>query len=95
MAYAQKLVPNDRQFSCLVELWNRESHWNYKARNRQPVYQIRNGKRVALHAFGIAQILGEQAKDSHTQIRHGLAYIKARYKTPCGSLSWHFRHGWY
>jgi len=95
MAYAQRLVHNDKQFSCLVKLWNSESNWRPKARNRQPVYQIRDGKRVALHAFGIAQLLGEKSKDPKVQITKGLAYIHSRYSTPCHALNWHNRRHWY
>jgi hypothetical protein len=94
MAYAQKLV-SPHQFECLVDLWNRESNWNPKSRNKVPVYQVRNGKRVALHAYGIAQVLGEKSKDPLSQIDKGLRYIVSRYDTPCKSLKWHKRHGWY
>ena len=94
MAYAQKLV-SPYQFECLVDLWNRESKWNPKSRNKVPVYQVRNGKRVALHAIGIAQVLGEKSKDPISQIDNGLRYIESRYDTPCKSLKWHKRHGWY
>jgi len=94
MAYAQKMVsPN--QFECLRDLWNKESHWNPKSRNKVPVYQVRNGKRVPLHAFGIAQLLGEKSKDPLTQIDKGLLYVFNRYSTPCHALNWHKRHGWY
>ena len=83
------------QFGCLVKLWNRESHWNFKALNTTPVYQVKKGKRVALHAFGIAQVLGEKSKKPMVQIEHGIGYITARYSTPCQSLNFHLRHGWY
>jgi len=95
MAYAQRTVHNEVQFKCLVQLWNLESHWNHKSKNKQPVYQIRDGKRVALHAYGIAQLLGEKSKDPVTQINHGLKYIKYRYGNSCQALSWHKRHYWY
>jgi len=94
MAYAQKLV-KPSQFECLRDLWNSESHWNYKARNKVPVYQIRNGKRVALHAYGIAQLLGEKSRDPFVQVTKGLRYVSSRYSSPCNALNWHKRHGWY
>ena len=94
MAYAQKMV-SPHQFECLRDLWNKESHWNPKSRNKIPVYQVRHGKRVALHAFGIAQVLGEKSKDPLTQIDKGLRYVSSRYETPCHALNWHIRHGWY
>ena len=95
MAYAKKVVHNPTQFSCLKELWTRESHWNFLARNKQPVYQIRDGKRVALHAFGIAQLLGEKSHDPRVQIDKGLRYISHRYSSPCHALNWHNRRNWY
>jgi hypothetical protein len=94
MAYAQKLV-KPSQFECLRDLWNKESNWNPKSRNKVPVYQVRNGKRVALHAFGIAQVLGEKSSDPLVQIDTGLRYIVHRYSTPCRALNWHKRHNWY
>ena len=86
---------SSKEYGCLVKLWNRESHWNYKSRNKQPVYQIRKGKRVALHAFGIAQVLGEKSKIPTVQVERGLKYIESRYGTPCKSLNWHYRNNWY
>ena len=59
------------------------------------MYQIRKGKRVALHAFGIAQVLGEKSKIPTVQVERGLKYIESRYGTPCKSLNWHYRNNWY
>ncbi|MFG2005689.1 transglycosylase SLT domain-containing protein [Spirillospora sp. NPDC048911] len=81
-----------RQFKCLVKLWNRESHWNHKARNRSS------------GAYGIAQALpGRKMRSAgkdwrtnpKTQIKWGLGYIKGRYGTPCRALSHSNSRGWY
>jgi len=93
--FAKQIVHDPVQFKCLVKLWTFESNWNPKSKNRVPVYQIRKGKRVALHAFGIAQLLGETSKTPYIQIQKGLRYIASRYSNPCGALHWHLRHHWY
>lgn len=67
------------QYACLDQLWTHESNWRHNARNTITVYQ--GGKR--LHAYGIAQVLGETSSDFRHQIAAGLKYIKHRYSTPC------------
>ena len=65
-----------KQYSCLAQLWGKESGWNPKSFNPISV----DGK----HAGGIPQILGLSVKLHHTdQIDLGLKYIKHRYDTPC------------
>jgi hypothetical protein len=96
IAFAKQSVRDTIQFKCLVKLWTRESRWNYLAKNKVPVYQIRDGKRVALHAFGIAQLLGETSQIPYIQIQNGLKYLKRRYgNSPCRALHFHLRHNWY
>lgn len=104
MAFAEYKVKalgwSTKQMTCLSQLWNRESHWNPLSRNSTPVYQFRNGKRVALHAQGVAQLLGEKSFIPSVQVTHGLTYIKSRYGSPCNAWSfWQSRArngvGWY
>ena len=71
------------QFTCLVELWRRESNWRPLAKNRKST------------AFGIAQMLTETSRDPFIQIRHGADYIKARYGHPCNALAFSNLHGYY
>jgi hypothetical protein len=91
-AYALKLVtaewPLTKQFSCLAQLWGKESGWNPRAFNPVKV----NGK----NAGGIPQILGLDPKLHHTkQIDLGIKYIKHRYSTPCRAWAfWQIRK-WY
>jgi hypothetical protein len=95
-AFARQVVHNPVEYKCLVKLWTFESNWNPKSRNRIPVYQVRKGKRVALHAFGIAQLLGETSRISYVQIQNGLRYLESRYDgSACKALNWHLRHHWY
>ena len=86
-AYALKLLKAKgiaSQYGCLVELWKRESHWNYKAHNPYST------------AYGIWQGLIETSHDPAVQIRNGLRYIGYRYSgSPCLALSHSSRLGWY
>lgn len=85
--YAKQLIVKenwaDAEFSCLVELWTKESNWNYKSDN------------PTSSAFGIAQILNEKAKTPQEQIAKGLRYIKHRYGKPCAAWQFWQRHYWY
>jgi hypothetical protein len=99
-AHAQKMLPvfgwTQSQWSCLKSLWTAESNWRPDAFNKTPVYQIRDGKRVKLHAGGIPQKLNLDPQASvRKQIDEGFKYIKSRYSTPCGAWSWHQRRNWY
>lgn len=80
------------QFSCLDQLWTRESNWHYYADN------------PSSSAYGIAQALPgakmssagpDWATNPVTQILWGLGYIKSRYGTPCGAWSHETSAGWY
>ena len=80
------------QFTCLVNLWNRESGWNHLAMN------------ASSGAYGIPQALpgGKMASagadwqtNPATQIRWGLGYVKDRFGTPCQAWSFKRAHGWY
>lgn len=83
---------DEGQYSCLVALWNRESHWNVYAHN------------PSSGAYGIPQALpgskmasaGEDwATNPETQILWGIGYIAARYGTPCGAWEHSERMNWY
>lgn len=80
---------SDKEFTCLVKLWNRESGWRVNAHNNSS------------GAHGIPQALpgkkmGKGWKtDPHVQIKWGLRYIQKRYDTPCGALGHSNRTGWY
>ena len=98
--YAQKMIKNESwgttQWKCLKSLWTAESNWRPDAFNKTPVYQVRNGKRIKLHAGGIPQKLNLDPDTSvEYQIREGLEYIKSRYSTPCNAWRWHSIKNWY
>lgn len=93
-AYAKETMSDkygwgSKQYNCLVKLWSKESGWRVNADN------------PTSSAYGIPQALpgkkmGKGWKtDPHVQIKWGLKYIKARYKTPCGAWSAFNKKGWY
>ena len=68
------------QLAPLIQLWNNESGWNYKALNSSS------------GAAGIPQALGHAlpanyASDPRAQINWGLNYIKQRYGSPARALA--------
>jgi protein-disulfide isomerase len=98
--YAQKVIKNENwgsaQWKCLKSLWTAESNWRPDAFNKTPVYQVRNGKRVKLHAGGIPQKLNLDPDTSvEYQINEGILYIKSRYSNPCNAWRWHTLKNWY
>ena len=80
------------QYQCLVSLWNRESHWNYKAHNGG---SGAHGIPQALPGSKMRTAGADWRTNPVTQIVWGLGYVKARYSTPCGALSHFHSHGWY
>ena len=80
------------QQSCLVTLWNRESHWNYKAHN---YYSGAHGIAQAFPAVKMESIGLDWRTNPVTQIRWGLSYIESRYGTPCKALARHNYRGAY
>jgi hypothetical protein len=79
------------QFSCLVSLWNRESHWRVDAENPDGAYGIPQ----ALPGSKMASAGSDWQTNPTTQIKWGLGYIKARYSTPCGAWAHSQATGWY
>lgn len=74
---------NENEFDCLVKLWTKESNWRHEADNPNS------------SAYGIAQMLKEEAKHPAEQISNGLRYIKHRYGTPCNAWKFWRSHYWY
>jgi hypothetical protein len=78
------LYGSNNEWKALFTLWNRESRWDYTARNAHS------------SAFGIPQILKMRHDTPMTrQIDLGLKYIKHRYGKPTAALAFHKRNGWY
>nr|WP_236539967.1 lytic transglycosylase domain-containing protein [Spiractinospora alimapuensis] len=80
------------QFSCLDNLWEKESNWDPSAQN------------PSSGAYGIPQSLpgdkmasagSDWQTNPATQIEWGLGYIKDRYGSPCGAWSHSQANNWY
>jgi hypothetical protein len=79
------------QFGCLVNLWNKESHWNTHASNPSGAYGIPQ----ALPGSKMASAGPDWQNNAHTQIKWGLGYIKSRYSSPCDAWQHSESIGWY
>jgi hypothetical protein len=79
------------QFGCLVNLWDKESHWNTHAANPSGAYGIPQ----ALPGSKMAGAGPDWQNNATTQIKWGLGYIKSRYSTPCGAWAHSESSGWY
>jgi hypothetical protein len=93
---AKRLLPSygmsgSGQFGCLVNLWNKESHWNTHAANPSGAYGIPQ----ALPGSKMASAGPDWQNNATTQIKWGLGYIKDRYSTPCGAWAHSQSSGWY
>ena len=81
------------QYSCLYELWMRESNWRPEAKSKKS------------SAYGIPQLLNSTWKnikvrptrDGYKQVDAGLRYIKHRYGSNgvCKAYAHHLAKGWY
>ncbi len=80
------------QFRCLAPLWGKESAWNERAHNGS---SGAHGIPQAMPGSKMASTGKDWRTNPMTQIKWGLRYIKAVYKTPCRAWShWRSRH-WY
>jgi hypothetical protein len=87
---AEKAGWTGSQWECLHDLWDElESRWYVYADN------------PSSSAYGIPQALPGSKMgagwqhSARVQIRWGLGYVRGRYGTPCGALSFRLAHGWY
>lgn len=79
------------QFSCLVNLWNRESGWNYQAYNPSGA----TGIPQALPGSKMASAGADWQTNARTQIVWGLDYISRAYGSPCGAWGHSNAFNWY
>lgn len=80
------------QFLCLNRLWTKESHWNYKARNK---VSGAHGIPQALPASRMDVVSTDWRTNPVTQMRWGLRYIEARYDNPCKAWAKFKRSNYY
>jgi hypothetical protein len=93
--YAAKAVAGrgwaPSEFSCLVNLWNRESGWNTHAANPSGAYGIPQ----ALPGSKMATAGPDWQNSYQTQINWGLGYISGSYGSPCGAWAHSQAYNWY
>jgi hypothetical protein len=78
-------------FSCLDNIWSRESGWNATAENASGAYGIPQ----ALPGSKMATAGPDWQTNATTQIKWGLGYIQGRYGDPCSAWSFWQAHSWY
>ncbi len=93
---AKALLPqfgfSESEFTCLDELYTKESGWNVHADNpTSDAYGIPQ----ALPGSKMASAGSDWLNDAATQIRWGLQYIRSSYGTPCGAWSHEMAYNWY
>jgi len=81
--YSHNKLTSAKQYLCLEQLWDSESHWNPKSKNKKST------------AYGIPQLLNLKSSDPYIQIDAGLVYIHKRYGDPCTAWAYHLKHGTY
>ncbi len=83
---------SEDQWSCLDQLWTKESGWKHHADNpRSSAYGIPQ----ALPGRKMASAGSDWETNPATQIRWGLGYIEGRYGTPCSAWSHSKANNWY
>ena len=83
--------PPQTYYSCLYDLWMRESGWSYDAENASGAYGIPQ----ALPGSKMASAGPDWQTNPATQIKWGLGYIKAIYGNPCNAWAFEERNGYY
>jgi hypothetical protein len=79
------------EWTCLYNLWQRESGWNVYAENASGAYGIPQ----SLPGNKMASSGTDWQTNPSTQINWGLGYIKSVYGTPCGAWDHEVADGFY
>jgi hypothetical protein len=80
------------EWTCLLDLWNRESNWLYDAENpTSGAYGIPQ----ALPGDKMASVAADWQTNPATQIKWGLQYITQVYGTPCNAYNFDVANGGY
>ena len=79
---------SESEFTCLVQLWQKESGWRSNAANPSGAYGIPQ-------ALPGSKMGAGWQTDATVQINWGLNYIAGRYSTPCGAWAHSRKTGWY
>jgi hypothetical protein len=79
------------QWTCLNNLWTKESGWSTRATNGGSA----GGIPQALPASKMASAGDDWRTSAATQIKWGLGYISGRYGNPCGAWRHFQNRNWY
>ena len=80
------------EWTCLNNLWTKESGWSTRATNGSG---SAGGIPQALPASKMASAGDDWRTNAATQIKWGLGYISGRYGHPCGAWRHFQNHNWY
>ena len=83
--------PPQTYYSCLYDLWERESSWNVYAENPSGAYGIPQ----ALPGYKMSSAGADWQTDPTTQIKWGLGYIAGKYGNPCKAWNFEETNGYY
>ncbi len=97
MEVARELMPEygfsvSSQWSCLDDIWERESGWEWDAEN---VSSGAYGIPQSYPADKMASVADDYMTDATTQIKWGLEYIADTYGTPCEAWNVDITEGGY
>ena len=94
--YALSLFPDfgwsSSELQPLINLWNRESHWNPGSHNGRTGA---HGIPQAVPASKMSSEGSDYYSNGYTQIRWGLKYIRSRYGSPSAAWAKFTSSGWY
>ncbi len=93
---AQQLMPSygfsvSTQWTCLLDIWNQESGWEWDAENASGAYGIPQ----SLPASKMASAGSDYMTDATTQMKWGLSYIQSTYGSPCAAWDFEEANGYY
>jgi hypothetical protein len=83
------------QFSCVDNIFSRESSWNQFAENASGAYGIPQALPFSKMPQAAWPASAGGSSDPSAQISWGLGYIKSTYGTPCNAWAFWQAHGWY
>lgn len=87
-----------KQFTCLAELWEKESNWRYQAANPSSTARGIPQALMSIHFGSDWRSNAAAARYLSTpsvQIAWGLSYIGARYDSPCAAWKHSQAKNWY
>ncbi|KPG79269.1 hypothetical protein [Frigoribacterium sp. RIT-PI-h] len=91
-AYAATKVGGGAEYTCLVQLWNKESGWRTNASNPSSgaygIPQSLPGNKMA--SFGL-----DWQTNYRTQVDWGISYIQSSYGTMCSAWAHSVANNWY